>query len=90
MMAPHFPLKTLIGPGETRRSRTLSFSLLLPTKFLTFQIALFKHIQTYESTKFLSIITQLYYLHPISGFVSTLQKCGSDKAENVWHDSYFP
>lgn len=66
-----FSLKnTLIGPGEARQSRTLSFSLLLPTKILTFQVPIFKHTQTYESTEFLFIVTQLYYLHPISGFVS--------------------
>lgn len=68
-----FSLKnTFIRPGEARWSRTMSFSLLLPTEFLTFQVPLFKHTQTYKSTKFLSIITQLYYLQPISGFVSTL------------------
>lgn len=64
--------------------------IFFPIEFLTFQVSLFKHTLTYESTKLLSIITQLYYLHPISGFVSTLKECGSDKAENVWHDSYFP
>lgn len=88
-----FSLKnTLSGPDESKWSRTLPFSLPLPAKFLTYRLRVpsSKHTQSYECTKFLSLINQPYHLHPISFLPLLYKNVAQTNAENIWHHSCFP